>query len=379
MRKAQAIVHRQGVFGQTMPWPCGSPLSAFSSPLSTPSQAARFLLCLSLKPSHQPQHMPGLDVIKRPIANELDVFEEKFKESMRSSVPLLDRVTHYIVKRKGKQIRPMFVFFSAALCQGITDATYRGAVLVELLHTASLVHDDVVDNSYERRGFFSINALWKNKIAVLVGDFLLAKGMHLSINNNDLNLLSIVNDAVQQMSEGELMQMEKARKLDTDESVYYEVIRRKTASLISSCCACGAASSGADAETVERMRLFGEKIGIAFQIKDDLFDFGTDDIGKPLGIDIKDKKITLPLIYSLNKATSSEKRRIINLVKNHTDEPDKIAEVIHFVRNSGGMAYAEMQMHRYQEEAFELLSHFPENEARIGLEQLVRFTTERKK
>jgi octaprenyl-diphosphate synthase len=250
---------------------------------------------------------------------------------------------------------------------------------VELLHTASLVHDDVVDNSYERRGFFSINALWKNKIAVLVGDFLLAKGLDLSIRNNDLGLLSIVNDAVQQMSEGELLQMEKARKLDTDENVYYEVIRRKTASLIASCCACGAASSGADAQTVEKMRLFGEHIGIAFQIKDDLFDFGTDDVGKPLGIDIKEKKITLPLIYSLNKVSSSEKSRIISLVKNHNEEPDKIAEVIHFVRNTGGLAYAEMQMHKYQEEAFSILHSLPRQEARTSLEQLVRFTTERKK
>ncbi|MXV13879.1 polyprenyl synthetase family protein [Hufsiella ginkgonis] len=323
--------------------------------------------------------MPNLDEIKRPIERELNVFEEKFKASMQSSVPLLDRVTHYIVKRKGKQMRPMFVFFSASLCGGITEATYRGAVLVELLHTASLVHDDVVDNSFERRGFFSINALWKNKIAVLVGDFLLARGMHLSINNNDLNLLSIVNDAVQQMSEGELLQMEKARKVDTDEGVYYEVIRRKTASLIASCCACGAASSGTDAGTIERMRLFGEKIGIAFQIKDDLFDFGTDDVGKPLGIDIKEKKITLPLIYSLNKVSRSEKHRIINLVKNHNEEPEKVSEVIHFVRNTGGMAYAEMQMHRFQEEAFDILKSFPDHEARTGLEQLVRFTTERNK
>ncbi|MDF3078944.1 MAG: polyprenyl synthetase family protein [Sphingobacteriaceae bacterium] len=323
--------------------------------------------------------MLDLNTIKHPISAELDVFEEKFKDSMKSSVPLLDRVTHYIVKRKGKQIRPMFVFFAASLCGGIREATHRGAALVELLHTATLVHDDVVDNAYERRGFFSVNALWKNKIAVLVGDFLLAKGLLLSINNDDFQLLKIVSEAVQQMSEGELLQMEKARKLDIDEKVYYEVIRQKTASLIASCCACGAASAGADKEAVERMRMFGEKTGIAFQIKDDLFDFGTDDVGKPLGIDIKEKKITLPLIYSLSKASRAEKHRIINLVKNHNEEMDKVAEVIHFVRNSGGMAYAEMQMHRYQEEAFEILNTFPEHESRTGLEQLVRFTTERKK
>jgi len=323
--------------------------------------------------------MSRLDEIKRPIEKELDVFEEKFKASMKSSVPLLDRITHYIVKRKGKQIRPMFVFFSASLCGQISEATHRGAALVELLHTATLVHDDVVDNSYERRGFFSVNALWKNKVAVLVGDFLLARGMHLSLNNNDFNLLKIVNHAVQQMSEGELLQMEKARKLDIDESVYYEVIRQKTASLIASCCAVGAASVGASDEVVEKMRSFGENVGMAFQIKDDLFDFGTDDVGKPLGIDIKEKKITLPLIYALSKASKAEKHRIINLVKNHNEDSQKVAEVIYFVRNSGGLAYAEMQMHRYQSQAFDILNSLPENEARTGLEQLVRFTTERKK
>ncbi|MGB4774439.1 MAG: polyprenyl synthetase family protein [Daejeonella sp.] len=323
--------------------------------------------------------MLNLNEIKKPIAAELELFEKKFKSSMKSTVPLLDRITHYIVKRKGKQIRPMFVFFSASLCGGITEATYRGAALVELLHTATLVHDDVVDNSYERRGFFSINALWKNKIAVLVGDYLLSKGLLLSINNADFGLLKIVSEAVQQMSEGELLQIEKARKLDIDEKIYYEVIRQKTASLIASCCACGAASAGADETTIEKMRLFGEKIGIAFQIKDDLFDFGTDDVGKPLGIDIKEKKITLPLIYALSKSGSTDKRRIINLVKNHNEEPDKVNEVINFVRNSGGLTYAQQQMQFYQEEAFTVLNTFEEHHARLALEQLVRFTTERKK
>jgi octaprenyl-diphosphate synthase len=323
--------------------------------------------------------MLSLDEIKKPIAGELDIFEEKFKASMKSSVPLLDRITHYIIKRKGKQIRPMFVFFAAGVCGGITEATHRGAALVELLHTATLVHDDVVDNSSERRGFFSINALWKNKIAVLVGDFLLSKGLLLSVNNNDFTLLKIVSEAMKQMSEGELLQMEKARRMDIDEKVYYDVIRKKTASLIASCCACGAASTGADDETIERMWQFGEKTGIAFQIKDDLFDFGTDDVGKPLGIDIKEKKITLPLIYALNKASRSEKSRIVNIVKNHNENLKKVSEVIDFVRNSGGLAYAEMQMHSYQEEAFEILNTFPENETRISLEQLVRFTTDRKK
>ncbi|HMG10300.1 MAG TPA: polyprenyl synthetase family protein [Mucilaginibacter sp.] len=323
--------------------------------------------------------MLSINNIKKPIAADIDVFEEKFKTSMQSSVPLLDRITHYIVKRKGKQIRPMFVFFAASICGGINESTHRGAALVELLHTASLVHDDVVDNSYQRRGFFSINALWKNKIAVLVGDYLLSKGLLLSIDNNDFQLLRIVSDAVKQMSEGELMQIEKVRRMDIGEPVYYEVIRQKTASLIASCCACGAASAGASDEVVEKMRLFGEKIGIAFQIKDDMFDFGTDDVGKPLGIDIKEKKVTLPLIYSLANTTDSEKKRIINLVKNHNDDPVKIAQIIKFVNETGGLQYAETQMKKYQEEAFAILNTFPDSDSHRGLEQLVRFTTERDK
>ncbi|TFF34313.1 polyprenyl synthetase family protein [Mucilaginibacter psychrotolerans] len=323
--------------------------------------------------------MLNIDEIKKPIAAEIDVFEEKFKVSMQSSVPLLDRITHYIVKRKGKQIRPMFVFFSASICGGINESTHRGAALVELLHTASLVHDDVVDNSYQRRGFFSINALWKNKIAVLVGDYLLSKGLLLSIDNGDFALLKIVSEAVKQMSEGELLQIEKVRRMDIGEPVYYEVIRQKTASLIASCCACGAASAGADEETVEKMRLFGEHIGIAFQIKDDMFDFGTDDVGKPVGIDIKEKKVTLPLIYALNNSSAADKKRIINLVKNHNDEPKKIAEIVSFVRQKGGLEYSEIQMKKYQESAFAILDTFPPSPARTGLQQLVRFTTERNK
>jgi octaprenyl-diphosphate synthase len=323
--------------------------------------------------------MLSINDIKKPIAADIDAFEEKFRTSMKSSVPLLDRITHYIVKRKGKQIRPMFVFFSASICGGINEATHRGAALVELLHTASLVHDDVVDNSYQRRGFFSINALWKNKIAVLVGDYLLSKGLLLSIDNNDFQLLRIVSDAVKQMSEGELMQIEKVRRMDIGEPVYYDVIRQKTASLIASCCACGAASAGASDEIVEKMRLFGEKIGIAFQIKDDMFDFGTDDVGKPLGIDIKEKKVTLPLIYALANCSASEKKRVINLVKNHNEDPKKIAEIIRFVQETGGLQYAETQMKKYQDEAFEILNTFPDSDSHRGLEQLVRFTTERNK
>lgn len=323
--------------------------------------------------------MPGINDIKKPIAADIDAFEEKFKSSMQSSVPLLDRITHYIVKRKGKQIRPMFVFFSASICGGINESTHRGAALVELLHTATLVHDDVVDNSYQRRGFFSINALWKNKIAVLVGDYLLSKGLLLSINNGDFSLLKIVSEAVKQMSEGELLQVEKVRRMDVDEPVYYEVIRQKTASLIAACCACGAASAGTDEATIEKMRLFGEKIGIAFQIKDDMFDFGTDDVGKPLGIDIKEKKVTLPLIYALKHCETAERKRMISLVKNHNDDPGKISQIIDFVKRTGGLQYAETQMKKYQAEAFEILNTFPDGDARRGLEQLVLFTTERTK
>lgn len=323
--------------------------------------------------------MPGINHIKQPIAADIAVFEEKFKASMHSDAPLLDRITHYIVKRKGKQIRPMFVFFAAKLCGGIVESTHRGAALVELLHTATLVHDDVVDNAYERRGFFSINALWKNKIAVLVGDYLLAKGLLLSVNNQEFRLLQIVSEAVKQMSEGELLQIEKVRRMDISEALYFDVIRQKTASLIASCCACGAASAGASDVVIEKMRLFGEKVGIAFQIKDDTFDFGTDDVGKPLGIDIKEKKVTLPLIYALNNADKAEKKRMINLVKNHKDDPLKIQEIIDFVNAKQGVHYAQQKMLEYQNEAFAILDSFEPGDARTGLEQLVRYTTERKK
>lgn len=323
--------------------------------------------------------MLKLKEIQTPIAKELDLFETRFKESMRSSVPLLNRITQYLIKQKGKQMRPMFVFLSAGLCGSINDSTYRGASLVELLHTASLVHDDVVDNANERRGFFSINALWKNKVAVLVGDFLLSKGLLLSVASNEHDLLRIVSEAVEEMSEGELLQIEKARRLDIEESVYFEIIKKKTASLIASCCACGASSAGSSPEQVNLLRTFGEKVGIAFQIKDDLFDFGTDDIGKPVGNDIKEKKMTLPLIYALKHTSTSEKRRIINLVRNHSENKEKVAEVISFVRNSGGLDYAEKKMFAYQQEAFDILATFPDNEYRTGLQQLVRFTTERNK
>ncbi|MBA3705440.1 MAG: polyprenyl synthetase family protein [Bacteroidetes bacterium] len=317
--------------------------------------------------------------IKAPIAREMEEFEQKFKASMKSSVPLLDKITHYIVKRKGKQLRPMFVFLSAKVCGEMNDSTYRAASLIELLHTATLVHDDVVDDSNERRGFFSVNALWKNKIAVLVGDFLLSRGLLLSVDNKDFHLLGLVSNAVREMSEGELLQIEKARKLDIDEVVYFDIIRKKTASLIASCCACGAASVTTDEKVIEQMRAFGEAVGIAFQIKDDLFDYGNGlDIGKPTGIDIKEKKMTLPLIYALNNASTLAKRKVINIVKNNNNDPEKVKEVIDFVLKSGGIQYAENKMNEYKNKALSLLSGFPQSDSKISLDGLVKYTTERK-
>ena len=320
-----------------------------------------------------------LSSIKQPIESELKHFETHFREAMRSKVPLLDKITYYIVRRKGKQVRPMFVFLSAKLCGQITDATYNAASLVELLHTATLVHDDVVDDANERRGFFSINALWKNKIAVLVGDYLFSQGMLIALKNKQYQLLEIVSDAVQSMAEGELLQIEKARRLDIVEDVYYEIIKRKTASLIASACSVGAASTTQDAQVIEKMRLFGEKIGIAFQIKDDLFDFGVDDVGKPLGIDIKEKKMTLPLIRALNQAPRAQKKYIINNIKRYSNKPEKVKEVIDFVRQSDGLSYTKNAMNQYKEQAFEILRTFPETVIRKSLEDLVEFVTERKK
>jgi octaprenyl-diphosphate synthase len=318
-----------------------------------------------------------LDNIKAPIAREMEEFEQKFRASMKTRILLLDKIMSYIVKRKGKQMRPMFVFLSAGTCGQISESTYRGASLIELLHTATLVHDDVVDEANYRRGFFSVNALWKNKVAVLVGDFLLAKGLLLSVSNKDFNLLSIVSDAVREMSEGELLQMEKSRKLNITEDIYYEIIRQKTASLIASCCAVGASSSGADEEATNLMRTFGEKIGMAFQIKDDLFDYGEDEIGKPVGIDIKEKKMTLPLIHALSKASWLEKRRIISIVRNESDKPKKVKEVIDFVKRSGGIQYAEEAMNKYHRDALQLLDRFPESDYKRSLIQLVQFTIDR--
>lgn len=317
--------------------------------------------------------------IQHPITDEMEKFEVKFKSSMKTTVPLLDKITNYIVKRKGKQMRPMFVFLTAKMCGEMNEASYRAAALIELLHTATLVHDDVVDDSNERRGFFSVNALWKNKIAVLVGDYLLSRGLLLATENKDFRLLEIVSDAVREMSEGELLQIEKARKLDIDEAVYYDIIRKKTASLIASCCACGAASVSKDEDVIKKMHVFGEAVGTAFQIKDDLFDYGFgSNIGKPTGIDIKEKKMTLPLIYALNKASYFEKRRIINIVKNNNNNPKKVAEVIDFVLKSGGIQYAEEKMLEFKNKALTTLQSFPDSDYKNSLIGLVKYTTERK-
>lgn len=320
-----------------------------------------------------------LSEIQAPIASEMTEFEQKFRSFMKSKVFLLDQIMSYIVKRKGKQMRPMFVFLAAGVTGKISDRTYRGASLIELLHTATLVHDDVVDDSNYRRDFFSINALWKNKIAVLVGDYLLSRGLLLSVDNEDFDFLKIVSRAVREMSEGELLQMAKARNLDITEDIYYDVIRQKTASLIASCCAVGATASNASQEDIEKMREFGLKVGMAFQIKDDLFDYGTEEVGKPLGIDIKEQKMTLPLIYSLQNANSSTKRRIIRTVKSKGDHSKKVNEVVAFVRETGGIEYAQKVMNQYYQEAIQILETFEPSIYRDSLSQLVTYTIERSK
>lgn len=319
-----------------------------------------------------------MDFIKNIIGEELNIFEKKFAEAVKSQTPLLDRIMKYIIKRKGKQLRPMFVFLSAKLHGPINDSTYRAAALVEILHTATLVHDDVVDESLERRGYFSINAIWKNKIAVLVGDYLLSKGLLLSTENNDFEHLHILSEAVKQMSEGELLQIEKARNLNLKEAIYFEIIRNKTASLLSSACAVGAWTTSKDANIVNKMKLFGEKVGIAFQIKDDLFDYGKADIGKPTGNDIKEKKLTLPLIYTLNKVDLAKKRKLIYIIKNENKDPEKVQFVIDAVVEAGGIEYAAQKMIFYRDEALSILHEFKETEVRKTLEELVRYTTDRK-
>jgi len=324
--------------------------------------------------------LTDLEFIKSPIEENLEIFEKKFRESMKSNVPLLEKITTYIVKRKGKQLRPMFVFLAAKTIGDVNESTYRAAALIELLHTATLVHDDVVDDSNERRGFFSVNALWKNKIAVLIGDYLLSRGLLLSLDNDDFHLLKIVSNAVREMSEGELLQIEKARKLDITEEVYFEIIRKKTAVLIEACCSCGVASNSNDKILISKMAEFGSLTGIAFQLKDDLFDFGdSTNIGKPTGIDIKEKKMTLPLIFALSISTLSEKRNIINLVKNHHDDPDAVAKVIRFVIDKKGIEYAEKKMFQYRDQALAVLSEFPTSKAKDALIKLVHYSINRTK
>ncbi len=311
----------------------------------------------------------------------MELFETKFRESMSSKVALLNRITYYIVNRKGKQMRPMFVFLTAKLLNNgeVNERTYRGASIIELIHTASLVHDDVVDESNKRRGFFSINALWKNKIAVLVGDYLFSKGLLLSLDNGDFDLLRIISVAVREMSEGELLQIEKARRLDIDEEIYYDIIRQKTATLIAACCSMGACSVKPESEEVEIFRKFGEYCGMAFQIKDDLFDYGEQKIGKPTGIDIKEQKMTLPLIYVLNTCSKSEKKWLINSVKNHNRDKKRVKEVIEFVINRGGLTYAETKMHEFKKQALDVLATYPQSQYRDSLELMVNYVVDRKK
>ena len=312
------------------------------------------------------------------IKDELKIFEGKFKDAVKSHTPMLDRIMRYVVKRKGKQLRPMFVFLAAKLCGNVNDSTYRAASLVEILHTATLVHDDVVDDSLERRGFFSVYALWKNKVSVLVGDYLLAKGLLLSLDHNDYEILHILSTAVRKMSEGELLQMEKSRSLNLSEDIYFEIIRNKTSSLLASACAAGAWSTSNNKEITEKMRLFGENIGTAFQIKDDLFDYSTNNVGKPTGNDIKEKKLTLPLIYALNNIDKESRRKMIYIIKNENKKKDKVQFIINKVVEAGGIAYAEEKMNYYKMEAMNILKEFPDSDIRAGMEELVGYVTDRK-
>ena len=324
--------------------------------------------------------MKVVEKIKKPIYDEMEVFEKKFRNSMSSNVSLLNRITHFIVNRKGKQMRPMFVFLVSKMFGNgrVNERTYRGAAIIELIHTATLVHDDGVDNSYKRRGFFSVNALWKNKIAVLVGDYLLSKGLLLSIENEDFDILKIISVAVKEMSQGELLQIEKSRSLDITLDTYFEIIRQKTATLLASCCAIGAKAVNSNKKEVDKMHKLGELIGMAFQIKDDLFDYGEKKIGKPIGIDIKEKKMTLPLIHVLNQSSRSEKRFIINTIKNRNKNKIKVNQLIQFVKEKGGIKFAEEKMNFYRQRAIKILHEFPKNDYRDSLELMLNYVIERK-
>ena len=323
--------------------------------------------------------MKEIERIKLHIKDEMELFESKFSKSMNSSVSLLNRITHYVVNRKGKQIRPMFVFLTAKMLSNgkVNEKVFRAASVIELIHTATLVHDDIVDSSNVRRGFFSLNALWKNKIAVLVGDFLLSKGMLLCIDNNDFDLLKIISKSVKDMSQGELLQIEKARRLDIDEQTYFEIIKKKTASLISSCCALGAAASNVSENKIDELASFGQKIGIAFQLKDDLFDYGNKKIGKPIGIDLREKKLTLPLIFTLNNSSKSKKRWLINCIKNHSNNKKVIQEMIEHVKETGGIEYTLSKLKEFQSDALKDISKFPENQYRESLICLVNYVIDR--
>ena len=324
--------------------------------------------------------MSEIKEIKKPIVDEMNLFENKFKKSLKTTVPLLDKIMHYIIKRKGKQMRPMFVFLCAKLFGETKESAYTAASLIELLHTATLVHDDVIDESNFRRGVFSINALWKNKISVLVGDFLLSRGLLLAVEKNEFELLKIVSHAVKDMSEGELLQIEKTRKLNITEEVYFEIIRKKTAALISACCAAGASSSETSRENISQMKIFGEKVGIAFQIKDDLFDYTQSPlIGKPTGLDIREKKMTLPLIHTLNQVNKKEKSFIINTIKNDSKNSKKVEQIINLVKENKGLEFAENKMNEYYSESIKILEKFDDNEAKDSLKKLVEFVVKRKK
>ncbi|MDZ4822822.1 MAG: polyprenyl synthetase family protein [Flavobacteriales bacterium] len=323
--------------------------------------------------------MNELDRIKIPVAEEMEKFEDHFRNAMRSDHFLLNKITHYVIKRKGKQMRPMFVFLCSKMCGVVNENTHTAASMIELLHTATLVHDDVVDDANMRRGFFSINALWKNKIAVLVGDYLLSRGLMISVEAGQFDLLRITSRAVQEMSEGELLQQEKSRLLNITEEVYYKIIAQKTASLVAACCESGAIAGGADEQTSKKLREFGLKVGLAFQLKDDLFDYGNGDIGKPTGIDIQERKMTLPLIYALQNANSSDRRRIINTVKNHNTEPKRVRELVQYVSAHGGLDYAVKKMKEFRNEAIAILETFPASSARESLQQLVDYTINREK
>ena len=319
-----------------------------------------------------------LEEIRNPIKQEMKLFEKKFQESVRSEVFLLDKITRFILKTKGKQIRPIFVFLCAKLVGEITEKTHRGAAMIELIHTATLVHDDVVDESFKRRGFFSINALWKNKIAVLVGDYLLSKSVIISTENQDFDILAVISKTIREMSEGELLQLEKSRKLDITEDIYYEIIRKKTATLIAACCEVGAISNNVNVELAQKIRDFGTYTGIAFQIKDDLFDYLKKNVtGKPMGIDIKEKKLTLPLIYAMNSVKKDKRKYYFNIVKNHSHETGKVNELMEFVKKSGGISYAEKVMLNYQIKASEILDEFPDNEAKKSLQLMLNYIIKR--